>query len=176
LAALALAAVIGALLASPAVDRARVRRSRRRATGDAAVEAAWAELRDTMTDVDLHPLRQETMRDLSARLRRRGDLGAAEREAVTRLAATVERLRYAPAPSAVPAAAWQDADAVTSALLRSTSSRARRRARWWPQSSRDRLQGLAGRTGQRIEDRVASARAWFVAQITRRARTTTGSS
>ena len=152
-------------LEQPATSRWRlaalvvlVRRRRRTTVGGAAVEAAWAEVRDTMADVELQPRPQETTRDLAARLAGRRDLDPAARAAVGRLADAVERSRYAPAPAAATGSPHDDAGVVTAALLDSVDKRSRRRAQWWPLSSRQRMQARTGRAGQRVESALAGIR------------------
>ena len=158
LAVLALVVVALLIAVAPALDRVRQHRRRQRATGSTAVEAAWAEVLDTMCDIGLAPRASETTRDLARRLRTRGDLDPDAASAADRLAAAVERLRYAPAPAADPGPVWRDATTVCAALLREASPGTRRNARWWPESSRARWQARIGRAGQWAEGRMAALR------------------
>ncbi len=156
---LLLGAVGGLLALTPAAERWLLRRRRRRALGaEASLEAAWAEIRDTMTDLDLQSHPWDTVRDVRQRLSRRGDLSADDVAALNRLTTALERTRYAGAhPSSGDVEVWGDADRVTSTLLRSASPRALRRATWWPVSARQRLQLRWGRAGQRLEGLASRA-------------------
>ncbi|MFZ0324578.1 MAG: DUF3488 and transglutaminase-like domain-containing protein [Actinomycetes bacterium] len=155
---LVVAVVTLLLLCAPAVERRLIRRRRRRALDvRSALEGAWAEIRDTMADLELTSSSAETARDVHARLDRRGDLTAEDKQALSRLATALEHSRYARRTALDdgrgPGAhnVWRDADTVTKRLLRSVSPRARRRAIWWPESSRERLQLGWGRSGLWVE-------------------------
>ena len=166
-------AIAGLTLAAPTVERRIQRRRRRNETGlAAALEAAWAEIRDTMADLELDPRPQDTPRDLQARLCRRGDFTASDKDAVVRLAVALERSRYAEHGSTADYAddetwVWPAADAVTSAMLGSVSSRTRRRAVWWPASGRQRLQLGWGRFGQRVEHAGSRVSQWLSSRLRR---------
>ena len=95
-----LAVVVGAvvlllLLAAPATFRVRRRRARLDGTGptDEQVEAAWAELRDTVLDFG-GTWPEGTPRAVGREVGLR--LGPADREDLGRVATLVERARYAP--------------------------------------------------------------------------------
>ncbi|MFT4008896.1 MAG: DUF3488 and transglutaminase-like domain-containing protein [Nocardioidaceae bacterium] len=102
------------------------------------VEAAWAELRDTVIDLRLPwddgatPRRRGA--DLAPRLNTATDPGASA--ALQRLVGLVEQARYArTAPSADLVTGLRDDVAkVTTALQQTVSPRAARRARWLPAS------------------------------------------
>jgi transglutaminase-like putative cysteine protease len=132
-------AVTALLLLMPALTRRRVRAQRRRETDPRrAVEAAWAEVIDTATDLDLEPLDVESPRDLAARLRREGGITSAVVPAMTRLARAVERNRYAKAPGTCDDP-WGDARSVCDALISFAGQRRARVATWWPASGREHL-------------------------------------
>ena len=165
--------VVTLLLLAPTLERRSARRRRRRAVGESeALEAAWAEIRDTMTDLDLQLQPSDTLRDVHTRLSRRGDLTSADKASLDRLSSALERSRYSeprhglstgPPDSEV----WVDADAVTGALVRSASPRAQRRATWWPVSARQRLQLQWGRSGQWLERLFGSVSQWGRALLAR---------
>ncbi|GAB3891920.1 DUF3488 and transglutaminase-like domain-containing protein [Microbispora bryophytorum] len=91
-----------ALLLLPAAARLVVRRRRlRRMTRTAAGgHAAWAELRDMLTDLGMAGEPSETPRALGRRIGERYPLGPQVAESLTRVVTSEERLRYAPTPSA----------------------------------------------------------------------------
>lgn len=162
--ALASAAVV------PSAERTWRRRNRRQATGSAAVPAAWAEVYDTLVDLDLGPRVPETPRDVRRRLCGRGDFGPAEHAAVRRLTDRVERARYAPGSHGQPcneAEAWRDATVITDRVLSSASRRAARRARWWPQSSRTRIAVRWGALGEAASQGLAAAVARLTGAVAR---------
>jgi hypothetical protein len=143
-------AVAGLLLLLPALTRRRVRTRRRRETDPRrAVEAAWAEVIDTATDLDLEPLDVESPRDLAARLRREGGITSAVVPAMTRLARAVERSRYAKDPGPIEDP-WGDARSVCDALISFAGQRRARVATWWPVSGREHLR----RQWRKATDRV----------------------
>ena len=83
-------------LAAPYTAR-RVRRARRRRTvvdAPTAVAAAWADILDSATDVDLEPTATETPRDLAHRIPRRGGLMRGQAAQMEQLAGWIERTRY----------------------------------------------------------------------------------
>jgi transglutaminase-like putative cysteine protease len=126
----------------------RNRRLGRRDPGT-VVEAVWAELRDSVTDLG-HPWPvgrspQETGRRVGRlfgsptadpdRPRRGRDQDPEAGHALDRLVRAVELGRYAPAPGAVdPDRLHDDLVAVERALGHGASRRSRRRATWWPRS------------------------------------------
>ncbi|MEN3538585.1 DUF3488 and transglutaminase-like domain-containing protein [Microbispora sp. ZYX-F-249] len=96
------AAAALALLLLPAaarllVRRRRLRRLTRPATGG---HAAWAELRDILTDLGMAGEPSETPRALGRRISERYSPGPQAAESLARVVTSEERLRYAPAPSA----------------------------------------------------------------------------
>ncbi|TQS30991.1 DUF3488 and transglutaminase-like domain-containing protein [Microbispora sp. KK1-11] len=96
------AAAALALLLLPAaarllVRRRRLRRMTRTATGG---HAAWAELRDMLTDLGMAGEPSETPRALGRRIGERYAPGPQAAESLTRVVTSEERLRYAPTPSA----------------------------------------------------------------------------
>ncbi|WP_432932441.1 transglutaminase TgpA family protein [Microbispora sp. CA-135349] len=96
------AAAALALLLLPAAARLLVRRRRLgRLTRTAADgHAAWAELRDTLTDLGMAGEPGETPRALGRRIAGRHPLGPQAAESLARVVTSEERLRYAPTPSA----------------------------------------------------------------------------
>ncbi|WP_169978490.1 DUF3488 and transglutaminase-like domain-containing protein [Microbispora sp. H10836] len=96
------AAAVLALLLLPAAARLLVRRRRlRRLTRSAAGgHAAWAELRDILTDLGMAGEPSETPRALGRRIAERYAPGPQAAESLARVVTSEERLRYAPAPSA----------------------------------------------------------------------------
>jgi hypothetical protein len=136
-------------------------RRRRWAEADdpvAAAEAAWREVVDAATDVDLRPHPTETPRDLARRLPREASLSAAGRNGLAELAGQLERARYAAPPEASEGALEAGrlralAGAVRDDLLASLSTRDRRLARWWPASGRAQVAEVVGEVGSRV-DRV----------------------
>ncbi|WP_299057686.1 DUF3488 and transglutaminase-like domain-containing protein [uncultured Nocardioides sp.] len=142
-------ALVVLLAAAPALLRRR-RRTHRRTTWS-PVEAAWAELRDTVVDLRqpwpagrsprqalalLEPLLQP---DPDSRSDRAASDHAAAVPALRRLVAAVEQERYARAtPAQDPghaAALDADVEAVRLALAGATGGRRRRLARWLPASA-----------------------------------------
>jgi hypothetical protein len=98
---------------------------------------AWAQVVEDSVDVG-HPWRPaESPRAAAARLIRERGLGPAPAQALQRLAAVVERTRYArpdglePAPAELRA----DAEAVRAGLLAAAARRTRATARWAPPST-----------------------------------------
>ncbi|MBX6386024.1 MAG: transglutaminase domain-containing protein [Microbispora sp.] len=96
------AAAVLVLLSLPAAARLLVRRRRlRRLTRTAAGgHAAWAELRDMLTDLGMAGEPGETPRALGRRIGERYALGPRAAESLARVVTSEERLRYAPTPSA----------------------------------------------------------------------------
>jgi transglutaminase-like putative cysteine protease len=131
--------VLALLLASlvPVVTRLVVRRVRwRRATTPAAtVQAAWAELRDTLLDYG-HPWSpSDSPRRGAARVAAEHELPADAGDAVRRLGSATERSRYATELGEV-GDLRSDVTTVRSALAATASRRERWRARWLPRSTR----------------------------------------
>ncbi|MFI7624856.1 DUF3488 and DUF4129 domain-containing transglutaminase family protein [Microbispora rosea] len=96
-AAAALALLLLPAAARLAMRRRRLRRITRTATGG---HAAWAELRDMLTDLGIAGEPSETPRALGRRIGERYALGPQAAESLTRVVTSEERLRYAPTPSA----------------------------------------------------------------------------
>ena len=137
---LLLIAVGGAAIAAPKVASVTVRRSRWRHAGsiDSAILAAWAEVLDAATDVDLRPLPTETPRDLAERIPTRGGLSPTRAAQLRQLAHWVEFLRYRGSadPALTVGQIRQLAGDVRGDLYAAISPRDRRRATWWPTSGR----------------------------------------
>jgi hypothetical protein len=152
-------------LCAPYAARRVVRARRRRSVVDApsAVAAAWADVLDTATDVDLEPAPTETPRDLARRLPRRGGLMRGQTEHMERLASWVERSRYGGhAVAGLPPVEEIDAmaRAIEQGLMSALSPRDRRRAVAWPRSGRQALTrgwtALGEAVGQ-LKSRVAES-------------------
>jgi transglutaminase-like putative cysteine protease len=151
--------VILGLAATPlAAVFARVRRRRSARNEAAQVEAAWAELLQRADDlgIDLPP--GSTPRRIQAELVQRAALRAEPAEAMARLVAAVERVRYAP-PDAVRSAAaadptsgqvGHDMEQVVRAVRASRDRSSRLRARVLPRSGTDQLVVLSSRASERI--------------------------
>ncbi|KAA9379899.1 transglutaminase domain-containing protein [Microbispora cellulosiformans] len=90
------------LLLLPAAARLLVRRGRirRLARPSGGPHAAWAELRDTLTDFGMAGEPGETPRALGRRVAERYALDPRAAESLARVVTAEERLRYAPAPPA----------------------------------------------------------------------------
>lgn len=137
---LLLIGLAGAAAAAPKTASMVARRVRWQSadTIATALPAAWADVLDAATDVDLRPAPTETPRDLAQRLPARGGLSASRGAQLRELAGWVERLRYrgvVDVPLTV-AEIRQLADDIRDDLTRSISARDRRLARWWPTSGR----------------------------------------
>lgn len=137
---LLLIAVAGAAAAAPKTASFAVRRARwRSADGvDDAVSAAWADLLDAATDVDLRPMPTETPRDLAQRIPTRGGLDAVRARQLRQLASWVELLRYRSTVDTTLTVSEirQLADDIRNNLFAAISPRDRRHAKWWPTSGR----------------------------------------
>jgi transglutaminase-like putative cysteine protease len=155
--------------AAPSVTSRLVRRTRWRGAHEptAAVGAAWADVLDAATDVDLAPAAVETPRDLAGRLPKRGSLSRERGAHLVELASWVEQVRYRGRVDDLPSAGELRvrADAIRTELLGALSSRDRRLAIWWPASGRTALARLwnqgaewVATAGQRIGDRVLRRR------------------
>ena len=148
--------LLALVLLAPRAVRARQRHQRTDVAaggGDQAVEAAWAEVRAQLLDLGHSWPERATLRtqqrQLAALLARpavagRGteagptvstDQVVADLEALVR---SVERARFAAGPVAREDAdaAWGRAQSIVAALWARTETGERRRARWWPRSSR----------------------------------------
>ncbi len=112
-----------------------------------AVEAAWAELCDTLIDLGMPRHPDESPRALARRLTERYEFDAGTAAAVARIATAEERLRYAPTPgSSGPPAG--DLRIVRRALAATVSRRRRVGAVLAPMSTLLRLRAL----GERLLD------------------------
>ena len=129
-------AVLAMIAVTPGTVRLVTRRRRwRTASGDAGLAgAAWQELCADLDDYGLHCRPSESPRALSRRVS--GVLEGDEqgRKAIGRIAAVVERARYAPVPAA-PGGIRADVTSVRRALSRNASRGARWRARLLPAST-----------------------------------------
>lgn len=139
---LAVAAAIAAAPKAAALAVGRLRWRRVDGFGSAAL-AAWADVLDVATDVDLRPAATETTRDLAARVVASGGLTTDGKKHVRQLASWVELFRYRGSVSQPPSSAEvrQLAQAVRTDLLGALSARDRRLATWFPMSGRIALMG-----------------------------------
>lgn len=144
-----LAAVL-LLALTPAGIRGMVRLRRRRALAAAAaapapaVEAAWAELCDALTDLGLAREPGESPRALGRRLIDRHGMDGEEAESVVRIVSAQERLRYARTPGdAIPGPA--DLTRVRRGLARGVSRRRRLAVGLAPMSTLQRIRAFGGR-------------------------------
>jgi hypothetical protein len=122
----ALAVLLGTVLVAPPAMRRRLRRRRLRG---GRPDQLWDELSDTLVDLGLPPLRQDTVRTLQARLA--GRLSPEGMAALQRLGTALERARFA-APGTAASQTGSDCSAGDVALLRAElarSQRLQRRAR-----------------------------------------------
>jgi hypothetical protein len=111
------------------------RRRWRSATGDAALAvAAWQELCADLDDYGQPCRVSESPRAVARRIRAVSGLDEPTRQAIGRIAAVVERARYAPAPGAA-GAIRADVTVVRRGLARAASQRTRWRARLLPAST-----------------------------------------
>jgi transglutaminase-like putative cysteine protease len=137
---LTIALLTAAALLAPTVAARLTRRTRWRGVADpvTAVSAAWDEVLDAATDVDLAPSPTETARDLAARLPKRGGLSRERGGHLVELASWVEQVRYRGRADGLPSPGELRfrAEAIRAELLGSLSARDRRLATWWPASGR----------------------------------------
>jgi transglutaminase-like putative cysteine protease len=155
----------------PALVRRRLRTQRQRQTEPRlAIEAAWAEVIDTATDLELDPQTVESPRDLATRLRKHAGLSASVVPAMTRLSRAVERARYAATPGPVDDL-WADAMIVCDSMTSYAGPHRARLARWWPASGRAELR----RRWRTVTDRVDLVQEATINRVSRRgaARATT---
>ncbi len=129
----ALAVLLAGVLLAPPALRWRRRRQRLR---EGRPDQLWDELSDTLVDLGLPPLRQDTVRTLRARLA--GHLSAEGTAALERLGAALERARFAPPGTAGPragdACSAQDVAVLRAELARSQGLQRRARAAFAPPS------------------------------------------
>ncbi|MCT9930665.1 DUF3488 and transglutaminase-like domain-containing protein [Planotetraspora sp. A-T 1434] len=137
-----------------------------------AVEAAWAELCDTLTDFGMPRNPSESPRAVARRLTEQYELDAEAAASIRTIASAEERLRYAPTPlDAGPVAA--DVRRVRRALAATVSKRRRVGAALAPRSTLLRLRALGEKAldgFDRLENiRVRTARRDdHVRELTRR--------
>ena len=171
-------------LASPVLAQqwARRRRWAIAQEPDAAAEAAWRDVLDRVSDVDLRPLPTETPRDLARRLPRQGGLSAVGRAALDELARGVERARYAGGTGESGSAESRSvvelralAATVRGDLLAGLAPRDRRRAHWWPASGRAQVAEVVGGVSARADQVMATVGRWG-RSVSRRARRDDGPS
>ncbi|WP_214108203.1 transglutaminase TgpA family protein [Acrocarpospora catenulata] len=112
-----------------------------------AVEAAWAELCDTLTDLGMARQSSETPRALSRRLTERYPMDAEAAAALAKISSAEERLRYARTPGAAGPLV-SDLRAVRQALGATVSRRRKLAAVLAPVSALLRLRAL----GERLLD------------------------
>jgi hypothetical protein len=124
--ALLVIAVLALAAVTPRAARSLIRRRRWfRAADDAGhAHAAWLEFRDDLADHRISCRASESPRALARRLGVSPGFGAAEREALERIARAEERACYAPTPLA-SAQLRGDVTTVRRAMARSSSLRAR---------------------------------------------------
>ena len=161
-----LAVIAAGAAAAPATALFIRRRHRWRSvtTSHEAVEAAWADVLDAATDVDLRALPTETPRDVAARLPRSGGLTSDGAAHLRELAGWVELLRYGGTSVQLPDAAEIRARSagIRGELLESLSKGDRRKVTWWPASGRstvidgwNALSAAVAETSQRWGNRVS---------------------
>jgi transglutaminase-like putative cysteine protease len=132
---LVVAAVLILLLIAPALTRLVARRRRWLTAADdvGRAHAAWRELTSDLVDYGLGATPSETPRAIARRITDAGELDAAGRQAVDRIAAAEERAQYARRPT-VSDTLRSDVQAVRRALARSARPGQRWRARLLPAS------------------------------------------
>lgn len=163
------------MLLAPRAVRARQRHQRTDIAaggGDQAVEAAWAEVRAQLLDLGHTWPERATLRTQQrqlAALLARPPVAARSHDAtppvptkevladLDALVRSVERARFAAVPVSREDAdaAWGRAASIIAALWARTETRERRRARWWPRSSRAVLAGV-GRSRRPRADQLAA--------------------
>ena len=106
--------------------------------GARAVSAAWADVLDAATDVDLRRTDGDTARPRRPHPHPRWAQGRRRADELRQLAGWVELLRYRGSVDDVPSVAElrQLADGIRAELMGAISPRDRRRATWWPTSGR----------------------------------------
>ncbi len=163
---LAVIAMGAAAAPATALFARRRRRWRTITNRQEAVAAAWADVLDAATDVDLRAQPTETPRDIAARLPRSGGLSADGAADLRALAGWVELLRYGGTSVQLP-----DADEIRARsarirgeLFESLSTSDRRKVTWWPASGRltvvdgwNTLSSAMAETTQRWGNRVSGS-------------------
>ncbi len=154
---LLLVVAAGAAASAPRVASVVVRRARwsRADSQTLAIGAAWADVLDAATDVDLRPRPTETSRDLAERLPARGGLNATRQAQLRQLASWVELLRYRGAVNTTLTAGEikQQAEDIRHDFYAAISPRDRRHATWWPASGRIALANGWNTVSDRTADR-----------------------
>jgi transglutaminase-like putative cysteine protease len=142
------------LICWPAVTRRLMRRRRwLSASGDAAIAAAaWRELTDDLADFGLSRLAGETPRAMARRIRREASLDQAAADALSRVVAAAERVKYARLAGPSEGLA---ADVLTVRRGLAASVPVRRRIRAWL------LPTSTLRTTQRLLQRAGDALSWL---------------
>lgn len=158
--------VAGAPLAATRIGRRR--RWRRAVSGPARVEAAWDDLRERLSDLDVGWASSWTPRALQRRLITDLGLGGSEQAALMRLVADLEAARYAPpqdAPQRSREELLADVQLVVAAAEGQATGKVRLRARWLPSSGLRAIRDLARRAdesaeaaGRRVSDLGAGLR------------------
>lgn len=145
---LLLVVVLVALVVLALVAPSWVRRRRREARGRLGPEEAWAELRDTATDLRLPWPSDRSPRqtrdalvqlfgapdEYAERPRRGPDTDPDAVAALDHLVLALERLRYARPDDSDAGTYRAEMQACVDALTAGTTRRAQRAARWWPRS------------------------------------------
>jgi len=132
---------------------ARIRWRRARSPA-ARAEAAWDELRRGLADLGVRWAASWTPRALQRRLAGDYRLGAREREALARLVADLEAVRYAPpnGDSGRPASALAaDVRTVVAGVSATMPTSVRRRARWFPASGLRAISDVPSDLGRRAD-------------------------
>jgi transglutaminase-like putative cysteine protease len=132
----------------------------------AAAEAAWADLREAVSDAALRWSHAATPRRIARHIVTETTLDDSDSELLDHLVISVERARYAPAPT-VHAGLKDDTTRLRRALLRSRPKLRQARAWLWPTAVHDLLVGLSNGivdgmerldiAGQRLRGRVTRA-------------------
>ncbi|MGJ3507332.1 transglutaminaseTgpA domain-containing protein [Enemella sp. A6] len=130
-------ALLTGLALLPGLLRRRSRTKRLAPLDDPAdqVEAAWDEVRATVTDLG-QPWPEGTPRSTASTLG--AELDVEGRNALTRLSRLVERARFGPSPESAEGVP-ELVDTVTNSLLAQEEWDARFVAKWWPRSFFDEL-------------------------------------
>lgn len=148
---------LGATPAAAVVSRWRRRRQSRDAA--ARVEAVWAELIERADDLGIELPAGSTPRRIQVELTSQSALRGEAADALSRLVAAVERVRYAPPGAPGSARGFgpeqlqrlgPDLDEVVKAIRASRDRATRLRARVLPRSGTDQLVDLSSRAGERI--------------------------
>ena len=128
----------------------------------ARVMAAWAEVRDSATDLGYPWPSSETPRQSAERIIKQAHLSRSAQDAMNRVTRLTERAHYAPTlrkgssgVSEVPAKLFDDVRTIRSGLAEPVNRRTRVRAAVLPASTlaalRERREDLTGRTYERVQ-------------------------